>query len=143
VPPDNITARIIALSRERYAQDRETVEQLVRKNAGLGIDQVPQAPPAQPLKPQAQAKVNKLDEIAAQDARNQPIKLGNLIKKAMDESKSAPEPPPMATETTPAKKRRRGKRGGKKNRPLMQAGQSAPATQPASSAEHEEVIHLR
>jgi hypothetical protein len=143
VPPDNITARIIALSRERYAQDRETVEQLVRKNAGLGIDQVPQAPPAQPLKPQAQAKVNKLDEIAAQDARNQPIKLGNLIKKAMDESKSAPEPPPMATETTPAKKRRRGKRGGKKNRPPMQAGQSAPATQPASSAEHEEVIHLR
>jgi hypothetical protein len=103
VPPDNITARIIALSRERYAQDRETVEQLVRKNAGLGIDQVPQAPPAQPLKPQAQAKVNKLDEIAAQDARNQPIKLGNLIKKAMDESKSASEQPPMATETTPAK----------------------------------------
>jgi hypothetical protein len=143
VPPDNITARIIALSRERYAQDRETVEQLVRKNAGLGIDQVPQAPPAQPLKPQAQAKVNKLDEIAAQDARNQPIKLGNLIKKAMDESKSASEQPPMATETTPAKKRRRGKRGGKKNRPPMQAGQSDPAAQPASSAEHEEVIHLR
>jgi hypothetical protein len=135
VPPNDLTPRIIALSRERYSKERAEVEQLVRKNAGLAIDEPSHQPAPQPAKPHVQAQVAKLDDIAAQEAKNQPLKLGGLLGPIVG---SAPEAP----EAQPAKKRRRGKRGGKKNK----TGGANPIIQPsgqASGNDHEEVIHLR
>jgi hypothetical protein len=135
VPPNDLTPRIIALSRERYSKERAEVEQLVRKNAGLAIDEPSHQPAPQPAKPHVQAQVAKLDDIAAQEAKNQPLKLGGLLGPIVG---SAPE----AAESQPAKKRRRGKRGGKKNK----TGGANPIIQPsgqASGNDHEEVIHLR
>jgi hypothetical protein len=139
VAPDSLTARIVALSRERYAQERSVVEELVRKNAGLAIDQPADEKPApQPVKPHAQAQVQRLDEIAAQEAKNKPVKLGGLLQQISGDASDIQEP-------SAPKKRRRGKRGGKKNRPAAQTNHPA-AVQPeqqGSGGEHEQVIHLR
>jgi hypothetical protein len=136
--PDNLTAQIVALSRERYAQEKSVVEELVRKNAGLAIDQTSEMKPelpAQPAKPRVQAQVQQLDKLAAEEAANKSVKLGSLLQQI-----STPE---LASEPVTPKKRRRGKRGGRKNKPA--GGQSAiiRPSHPAGDNEHEQVIHLR
>jgi len=144
VAPDNLTARIIALSRERYAQEKSVVEDLVRKNAGLAIDQLaaeskPEDRP-QPAKPRVQAQLQHLDQLVTEEAANKPVKLGGLLQQiSTSDSSREPQPSPAAP-----KKRRRGKRGGKKNK---SANPNQPVVvqpqQQTSSSEHEEVIHLR
>jgi hypothetical protein len=137
--PDNLTERIIALSRQRYAQDKSVVEELVRKNAGLAIDQLSETKPeiqSQPAKPHVQAQIQHLDKLAAEEAVNKSIKLGSLLQQI-------PNSEPADQPTSP-KKRRRGKRGGKKNK-AGQANQTV-VVQPnelAGDNAHEQVIHLR
>ncbi len=145
VPQDDLTARIVALSRERYARDRAVVEEIVHKNAGL-LSETPPTPQPQPAKPQTQAKINQIDHIAAQEAQNtQSLKLGGLLQQI-------PSDKPPATnnssnsEPQPAKKRRRGKRGGRKNKSgqnISPAGNIVQPAQQASGDGLEEVIHLR
>jgi hypothetical protein len=140
--PDNLVARIVALSRERYAQDKEVVEELVRKNAGLAIDQSSEAPAVvpQPAKPRVQAQVQQLDKLASEEASNKSVKLGGLLQQI---STGAPQAAP-SDEPAP-KKRRRGKRGGRKNKPSVQPSQPS-IVQPSRTAgdsQHEQVIHIR
>jgi len=138
VPSEDLTNRIVALSRERYTQERSVVEDLVRKNSGLAMDQQAEyKPEPQPLKPKVQAQMNRLDEIAAQEAAVKPLKLGGLLQQIPYNV--------QAQDTGGTKKRRRGKRGGKKNRqagPLNQPAAIQPGRQSNDSG-HEEIIHLR
>jgi len=138
-PSEDLTSRIVALSRERYTQERSVVEDLVRKNSGLAMDQADEhkteAQP-QPAKPRIQAQVQRLDEIAAQEAAVKPLKLGGLLQQLPDDIR--------VQEASAPKKRRRGKRGGKKNKPgqTNQPVTVQPSHQSGDSG-HEEIIHLR
>jgi hypothetical protein len=145
VPGDNLTSRIVALSRERYTQDKAVVEQIVRKNSGLAMDNVPQTnnQQSQPLKPQAQAQLNKIDKIETQAARNSPP--GHDINKAVGsnilQSLTSRNRPPQDQADGP-KKRRRGKRGGKKNRQNSLNSQPA-VIAPGDNLRGDQVIKLR
>jgi len=138
-PSEDLTSRIVALSRERYTQERSVVEDLVRKNSGLAMDQADErkteAQP-QPAKPRVQAQVQRLDEIAAQEAAVKPLKLGGLLQQLPDDIR--------VQEPSAPKKRRRGKRGGKKNKPgqTNQPVTVQPSHQSGDNG-HEEIIHLR
>lgn len=136
-PPDDLTSRIISLSRERYAQERGVVEEIVHRNAGL--DEAPGQPSAaQPAKPKVQAQLNHLEKINDEVANSEHIKkaVGSNILHAVAGQNTS------ADTTDPPKKRRRGKRGGKKNR---KNGQSiTQAADPSSNPQPgEEVIRLR
>ena len=138
-PSEDLTSRIVALSRERYTQERSVVEDLVRKNSGLAMDQADERktePQPQPAKPRVQAQVQRLDEIAAQEAAVKPLKLGGLLQQLPDDIR--------VQEPSAPKKRRRGKRGGKKNKPSQtnQPVTVQPSHQSGDSG-HEEIIHLR
>jgi hypothetical protein len=140
-PTEDLTSRIIALSRERYTQEKAVVEELVRKNAGLAMDSPSQPPQqAQPAqyKPKVQAQLNELEKIAKSPSHGH---LGKFIAGAA----SAPtEQPPTTTKQPDAQpdvkpKRRRGKRGGRKNK-----GQINPSViEPSGQNSNEQVIHLR
>jgi len=140
IAPDDLTSRIVTLSRQRYAQERDTVERLVRQNSGLAMDAV-EAPQSQPqlpaAKPKVQAQLNRLDSIEQHSKQNTNIKqvVGANILQAIS---SLNQPTADLEPTEPHKKRRRGKRGGRKNKksqPNMSSSQSAPAD--------EQVIRLR
>jgi hypothetical protein len=136
-PPNDQTSRIIALSRERYAQEREVVERLVRQNAGLAIDAAPQPAALPAAKPKVQAQLNHIEMIDEQAADNEHIRkaVGSNILQAIagqsnhSESSEAP------------KKRRRGKRGGRKHKKSGAAGE--PVVISPSNQGDEQVIHLR
>jgi len=138
-PPDDLTSRIIALSRERYAQDRAVVDKLVRGNAGLAIDAAPQPPQLLPAKPKVQAQLNHLDNLETQASQNQELKkaVGANILQSLASSTQQGQP-------SEYKKRRRGRRGGRKNR---QGGGGAshnpPIITPGKATDQEEVIRLR
>ncbi|MBX4201366.1 type IV secretory system conjugative DNA transfer family protein [Candidatus Saccharibacteria bacterium] len=149
MPPDDLTNRIIALSRERYTQERRVVEELVRKNSGLAMDsrsQPAQSTPyvAQP-KPQVQAQINQLDKIATQTPTPS-AQIGKFIAGTINQpAPPMPNGPHKTSEPDNKPKRRRGKRGGRKNRNgAPQANQTHnPAPSNSSSSDHEQVIHLR
>lgn len=143
--PDDLTSRIVTLSRDRYARERADVEKLVRDNAGLAIDaidaprQVPQLPPA---KPKVQTQLNQLQSIENRQTHNAELKkaFGSNVLQSLTAS-PAPSPVPEPAAEAP-KKRRRGKRGGRKHR---KAGNPAQPTiiQPAERSNGEQVINLR
>ncbi|HVS78991.1 MAG TPA: DUF87 domain-containing protein [Candidatus Saccharimonadales bacterium] len=142
-PPDNLTSRIVALSRERYATERATVEDIVRQNAGLAIDNQPTTQQT-PSKPKVQAQLNSLDKIEVGQTKNEQVgRVGANILQALTGRQAE------ASESLPTKKRRRGKRGGKKNRAKTeQAGSQkpnviSPTKQPEANSEYEQVINLR
>ena len=140
-PQADLSDRIVALSRERYAQDREVVEQLVRKNAGLAIDAPQEPPKLPPAKPKAQARLNKVEELHAQQRPSQPINklVGANILQAMKDDLTAKA---AANQEEPKKKRRRGKRGGRKNRKASGVPE-ATVIKPTKQASDEKIIHLR
>jgi hypothetical protein len=135
-PPDDLTSRIVALSRERYTQDREVVEKLVRGNAGLAIDAMPEQPKLPPAKPRVQAQLNNLDSLATQHAQNHDLKKAvgaNILQSISLNRSSEPQTEP--------KKRRRGKRGGRKNK---KSGANQPMiVTPDNQAGEEQTIRLR
>jgi hypothetical protein len=134
--PANLTAQIVASSRERYAQEKSVVEELVRKNAGLAIDEPAETKlEPQPTKPRVQAQVQHLDKLAAEEVSNKSLKLGGLLQQIPT--------PGIATELAAPKKRRRGKRGGRKNKSGANQPTVVQPNQPAGDSQHEQVIHLR
>ncbi|HET6863620.1 MAG TPA: DUF87 domain-containing protein [Candidatus Saccharimonadales bacterium] len=139
-PADDLTSRIVALSRERYATDRSAVEELVRQNAGLAIDNPPDPNPA---KPHSQDQLRRIDAIAETRTNNE--QLSKAASGILSSYKPADKP--TAEETQPAKKRRRGKRGGRKNKARQSRASEAVVVQPIKPSQagdsHEEVIHLR
>jgi hypothetical protein len=140
VPADDLTSRIVALSRERYTQEKAVVEELVRKNSGLAMDNLPesaQRPQLPTAKPKVQAQLNQLDKIA-QGPSLAPARIGKFAATAAQPSQTGLGPP--NDETKP--KRRRGKRGGRKNR-SAQPAQPQVVRPNTPSDEHEQVIHLR
>lgn len=133
-PQDDLTSRIIGLSRERYATDRAAVEELVRRNAGLAIDSQPEPEPA---KPHAQGQLRRVESIA--QAQTNSEQLGRMAATVLKPARQAAKPEPADT-NKPAKKRRRGKRGGRKNKAEPTIVQPSQTEQAGSQ---EEVIHLR
>jgi hypothetical protein len=109
------------------------------------MDNVPQTnnQQSQPLKPQAQAQLNKIDKIETQAVRNSPP--GHNINKAVGsnilQSLTSRNRPPQDQADGP-KKRRRGKRGGKKNRQNSLNSQPA-VIAPADNLRGDQVIKLR
>lgn len=140
-PQADLSDRIVALSRERYAQERDVVEQLVRKNAGLAIDSPKEPPKLPPAQPKAQARLKKVEELQAQQRQNQPLNklVGSNILQAMKDDLTAKA---SASQDEPKKKRRRGKRGGRKNR-KSSAAHEATVIQPTKHSSDEKIIHLR
>jgi hypothetical protein len=139
VAPDDLTSRIVALSREKYTQERAVVEQRVRQNAGLAIDAKPEQPQLPPARPRAQAQLNHVDNIAAEQKQsNEQLKktVGANILQVL----AGNQPSPEAAE--PHKKRRRGKRGGKKNRRPAGPAEST-IIKPSAQASDEQIVHLR
>ena len=136
-PPDDLTSRIVALSRERYTTDRSVVEELVRRNAGLAMDSQPEP---QPAKPHAQDQLRRAEAIRSNQTNSE--RLSKVASRIL--TSSSPADTPIPSDEKPAKKRRRGKRGGRKNK-AKQANPQAiqPAQQADSGKSHEEVIHLR
>ncbi len=136
-PSDDLTSRIVALSRERYTQDRSVVEELVRKNAGLAMDE--KSPEPQPPKPKVQAQLNQIKIIESNQSSNQKAgRVGANILQSLKTESVSPE--------VPARKRRRGKRGGKKNRSsqLQNPTIIAPVQANRSSdSQYEQTVHLR
>jgi hypothetical protein len=139
-PNNDLTSRIVALSRERYATDRSIVEDLVRKNAGLAMDAQPPQPQPQPAKPHAQDQLRRVEAIAQQDSSN---KLNKIAAGVMNTYSAPQRPAEAAADAPPAKKRRRGKRGGKKNRAHGEQPNQVVQPQGQTNNPHEEVIHLR
>jgi hypothetical protein len=136
-PQDDLTSRIISLSRERYATDRVAVEELVRKNAGLAIDNQPQP---QPAKPHAQGQLRRVETIANDQTHNE--QLGRMAASLLSNAGQTDES--MSSEDKPAKRRRRGKRGGRKNKAKQaEAIIISPAKAAENDGSHEEVIRLR
>lgn len=127
--PEDLTAEIVELSRQRYARDRAEVEAAIIESAGLVSTN--NALPESKLRVAAQVRFNELEK---------------LVSPAPSLGKTAAG----TTATEPAKpKRRRGKRGGK-NRSDNQTA-SSPETPPAESSPKKDsgnespeyVIHLR
>jgi hypothetical protein len=139
--PDDLTNRIVALSRERYTQEREVVEKLVRGNAGLAIDAAPDQAKLPPPKPKVQAQLNQLGRIDSQTIQNQDLNKvvgANILQALTSENAQAP-----ATQSEPHKKRRRGKRGGRKNKKGGGAAAEPVVVAPSNKASDEQTIHLR
>jgi hypothetical protein len=141
LPPDDLTSRIIALSRERYAQDREVVERLVRQNAGLAIDAAAEPPKLPPAKPKTHARLNNLNTLNSQADKNEAIKkaVGANVLQSLDA-----ESTPALEQPAETKKRRRGKRGGRKHKKSGDGISQKPIViKPAHSSEEERIIRLR
>jgi hypothetical protein len=136
LPADDNTNRIVALSRERYAQDREIVEKMVRQNAGLAIDAAPEHLKLPP--PKVQTQMNQLESIEAQQGQNTVISkaMGANILQSMHPGHTDARAEP------PSKKRRRGKRGGRKNRGKAGGGTEPVVVAPQNQSD-EQVIKLR
>ncbi len=142
--PSDSTAEIIELSRERYAQDKSVVEEIVRRAAGLASDQPPHqsTSPGQPLRPAAQAQINNLD-------RHQPSKtphhappedLGKVATTVLDTAK------PHDSHKRRRRSRSRHKTGQQHQRqpePTHKPAGQAKAPAPISANEQELVIRLR
>lgn len=60
-PPENNTARIIALTRERYTKPRTVVDAEIRERTGLNAATSPEVPGSVP-KPKVQAQLNRLSD---------------------------------------------------------------------------------
>ena len=137
---DDLTSRIVALSRERYATDRSIVEKLVRQNAGLAMDNQPEP---QPAKPHAQDQLRRVRAITETQTNNE--QLSKAASSILSNYK--PTDKPILQEPQPTKKRRRGKRGGRKNKARQSQAPETIVVQPTRPSEtdnsHEEVIHLR
>jgi hypothetical protein len=139
-PPDDLSSRIIALSRERYAQDRDVVEQLVRRNAGLAIDAAAEAPKLPPPKPKVQHQIDSLKVMDDQAAKNEVLKkaVGANILQALEPAVSVTEGP------SEIKKRRRGKRGGRKHKKTGAPISTSPVVvNQSAKSDEEQIIHLR
>lgn len=140
-PQDNLSSRIIGLSRERYAQERAVVEELVRSNAGLNEPAPNPQVTAGTSKPKVQAQLNHLAKLQGQT--DQPSRLGKvaatILKPAVPQASAAIE---LANEE-PKRKRRRGKRGGRKNRSVTSSSTEPAIIAPNKAPDDEQVIHLR
>jgi hypothetical protein len=144
--PDDLSSRIIALSREKYAQEHDIVEKMVRQNAGLAMDAAQAAPQLPAAKPKVQAQLNHIEAIESQQSLNNELKkaVGANILQALKPTggpqfDNAAESQQASGEP---KKRRRGKRGGRKHK--KGGGGAEPAViAPSSQANDEQVIRIR
>jgi hypothetical protein len=141
-PANDLTSRIVSQSRQLYAQERETVEQLVRQNAGLAMDAIeaPSHHQLPPAKPKVQHQMHQLDEIEEQAKQNTNINqtVGANILQALSSNPSRADIPATGP-VEPHNKRRRGKRGGRKNK---KPNQNQAETQSSGQVD-EQVIRLR
>ena len=138
IPAADPTAEIVELSRQRYAQERSVVEELVRRAAGLAIDRPGQQQQAQQkpqLRPQAQAQLNRNEAHKPAPKLHKPANTAGIGKLAA----SGLGRPDMAHASAGPKRRRRSR--GKKNAPQA-TGQARPKA-PITADSQEMVIRLR
>jgi len=131
-PADN-SAQIVELSRERYAQELAVVEQMVRRAAGLEIDQ-PSHQPHQneaPLRGKAQAQLNNADkhQPAKANAHTPPKDIGKVATTTLDR-------PSVDNLPSASGKRRRRSRSHRKSGPANQPGQNSQLNSRGGQASH-------
>jgi hypothetical protein len=137
-PPDDLTNRIISMSRELYTRDRASVEKQVRENAGLAID-APQPQPQLPAaKPKVQAQLNNIERIETEQKTNT-VDINKSVGANILQALTGPQPD-ADTESPEKKKRRRGKRGGRKHK---KGNSNGPTVVTPSDQAGEEVLRLR
>ena len=140
LPAQDSTTEIVELSRQRYAQERPVVEDIVRRAAGLAMDRQPQPQQQRqpPPRPKAQAQLQRAAK--AQPEHQPPKDIGKVAAAGAETSEQTP---------SGSKRRRRRSRGKKSAEPVQQRQQaqqkSRPAKSPArvSSDSQEMVIRLR
>lgn len=125
-PPDDVTDKIIELSRQRYAGVRTEVEEAVRQRAGLA-----NVAKAQQSQITSQASENRKATTAPGH------RLGRVVTGLLNSSESADRPSPTEEDVqagTTNSKRKRGRRGrGKSKAKTAESKEQAP----------EQVIKLR
>ena len=139
-PPEDHSNRIITLSREKYAQERAVVEELVRRNAGLAIDAAPELPQLPPGKPKVQ---NNGGQRKAEEKPVQNTNINRSVGSNILHSITSDKGPASDEANKPGKKRRRGKRGGRKNKKSGNQNNQPIVISPDKQASDEQVIRLR
>lgn len=158
LPPDDATAKIVELSRERYSRELSVVDAEIRIRAGLEniggpTLSITPAVPAGDYKPKVQSQLNRL-EATPPSQRIGKVATG-LMAADQEPRERAPlkevqpyNPPSNASSTAsdgeaPKKRRRRGRRGGgggssgSTNKNSSQQPSKAPTPQNSSNSEQE------
>ena len=126
--PEDFSAEITKLSRERYTQPREVAEAMILESAGLStpLETKP------PLRIKAQAQVRNL-ENNSEAAVSEPAD-----KVPAETTQEQPQ-----SDDTSKTRRRRGKRGGKKTKSTLPPSPQTNKEAGSDSQSPEYVIHLR
>jgi len=131
--PEDLSAKIVELSRQRYTSDRAAVEKSIIKSAGLVDPHT--IPTANKTVVSPQTKTGVLDKLSTPAAI-----IGKAATQFSSSNTRADEPTLQATSTT-RRKRRRGKRGGRKT--SSSAGSSGAMTDQDTDSSPEYTIRLR
>ncbi|OGL24609.1 hypothetical protein A3A68_01305 [Candidatus Saccharibacteria bacterium RIFCSPLOWO2_01_FULL_48_13] len=145
VPAVDSSAQIIELSRQRYAQEKPVVEDLVRRAAGLAIDRPSFQPPAvnaRPLRPQAQAQLNRADQnMSAKQRSQQPKDIGKIA--AANNSTQTAKPQQQSQSSSRRRRRSRSHSGGSSTSVPKTRTQQAESKERLTADSQEMVIRLR
>ncbi len=126
-PPENNTAKIIELTRQRYTKPRTIVDAEIRERTGLNAATGPEVPVSQP-KPKVQARLNQLSQTppsqqigklatgivgSARDANpeQQQTETSIQIRHDSNKDRSTGATSDQTGSEAPKKRRRRGRRG--------------------------------
>jgi len=127
--PSDSSAEIIALSRQRYAQEKSVVDTRIRQAAGLEAPASSLTPiNAAPIRPKAQVQLNTADKHQPSSSH-----VGKVATTVVN-----PPPPPdnrqNQSEPAPSSPKRRRSRSRSKNKPSGSAQIVKPSTQPQNAA---------
>jgi hypothetical protein len=85
-PPEDSTAQIIELSRQRYSQEKSVVDALVRQASGLEAKPNSLKPMNAPLRPKAQGRINDAKKNSPASSNHLSKVAGSFIKLSSDKS---------------------------------------------------------
>ena len=131
--PDDLSAKIIKLSRDRYTGDKAEIEEAIRISAGL---QTLPTVPETTIRPRAQSQLNDL--VSRDKSTTSSERLGKAVTKLTGlAATKASESDPGGT------RRRRGHRGGRGRHKSTGANDGNSSSASSKPSEDERVIRLR
>ena len=131
--PDDLSAKIIKLSRDRYTGDKAEIEEAIRISAGL---QTLPTVPETTIRPRAQSQLNDL--VSRDKSTTSSERLGKAVTKLTGlAATKASESDPGGT------RRRRGHRGGRGRHKSTGANDGNGSSASSKPSEDERVIRLR
>jgi hypothetical protein len=138
-PVDDLTPRIVELSRQRYAQDRIEIEKIIHQ-AATKLTAEKLASGSQPARPKAQHQLKQVETIEkTKPPADKPQDRATKAAAGLLRSVSNNDKPNHSAPSR--RRRRRGRRKPQQHAGSTPAGQSTHKSQ--SKAEQEHVIKLR